>query len=76
MSEELDLRQVSAAARVLGVPQGWLRQEALAGRIPHLRAGSRIIIHLPTVRQILCDRAASQAGSDSPASSDEQEALA
>ena len=51
------LFQIGAAARLLDVPQTWLRAEALAGRIPCLKAGGRILVHLPTVEQLLVERA-------------------
>ena len=45
-----------AMARQLGVPATWLRTEAEAGRIPHLRAGSVLLFDPEMVQQTLFDR--------------------
>jgi excisionase family DNA binding protein len=45
-------------ARRLGVTQRWLRDEADAGRVPHLRAGSRYLFSPTAVEEVLADRAA------------------
>jgi len=37
----LRLLPLSAAAQKFGVPGAWLREEALAGRLPHLKAKDR-----------------------------------
>jgi excisionase family DNA binding protein len=42
----------------LGVPAAWLRAEAEAGRLPHLRAGRQILVHPDQVEKALLDRAA------------------
>lgn len=52
------------AAR-LGVPAAWLRAEALAGRIPYLRAGRRFLFNPPAVEAALLLRADS-AGEEVP----------
>jgi hypothetical protein len=44
-------------ARRLRVPSTWLRQEAEAGRVPHLRAGKAILFDLETVERVLLERA-------------------
>jgi len=54
MSELLLLRR---AARQLGVPAKWLRVEADAGRVPHLRAGGRYLFDLPALTHALAERA-------------------
>lgn len=41
----------------LGVPAGWLKAEAKAGRLPYLRVGSRMLFHLDTVKKALIERA-------------------
>jgi excisionase family DNA binding protein len=51
------LQPIGRAARLLSVPADWLRGEVEAGRLPHLRAGRRVLIHVDTVRRILSDRA-------------------
>jgi len=48
------------AARDLGVPASWLREQALAGAIPCLRAGSSLLFDLQLVRRILLERARGQ----------------
>lgn len=53
-SEPLPLNR---AARCLRVPARWLRDEVNAGRIPALVAGTRVLIHLPTVAALLAERA-------------------
>jgi hypothetical protein len=44
-------------ARIVGVPAAWLRAEAEAGRIPHLRAGKVLQFDPITVERTLLDRA-------------------
>jgi hypothetical protein len=44
-------------ARILCVPARWLRAEAEAGRIPHLRADTALLFDLETVERILLERA-------------------
>ena len=48
---------LNKAARCLGVPARWLRDEVLASRVPGLRAGRVILIHTPTVAKLLAERA-------------------
>lgn len=45
------------AATHLGLPTAWLKAEALAGRLPHLKVGRRILVHVPTVEKSLQERA-------------------
>jgi len=45
-----------AAAR-LGVPAAWLRGEAVAGRVPHLRVGRRLLVNPQAVERVLLERA-------------------
>lgn len=47
---------LGAMARRLRVPATWLRAEADAGRIPHLRAGSALLFDPETVERIVFDR--------------------
>jgi len=49
---------VRRAAPRLGVPAAWLKAEALADRLPHLRAGRRLLMNVATVERALQDRAA------------------
>ena len=48
---------VNKAARCLRVPARWLRDEIEAGRVPGLRAGRAVLIHVPTVARLLAERA-------------------
>lgn len=47
---------LGAMARRLRVPTTWLRAEAEAGRIPHLRAGCALLFDPEVVERILFDR--------------------
>lgn len=44
-------------ARRLRVTAKWLREEAEAGRIPHLKAGPRLLFDPETVERVLLERA-------------------
>ena len=44
-------------ARRLRVTQAWLRDEAEAGRVPHLKAGQRLLFDADAVERVLLDRA-------------------
>ncbi len=48
---------LSAMARLLRVPVAWLRSEAEAGRVPHLKAGKQLLFDAETVQRILRERA-------------------
>ena len=50
----LDLRSM---ARRLRVSMRWLRDEARAGRVPHLPAGARILFEPAAVERTLAERA-------------------
>lgn len=58
------------AARSLGVPQAWLKAEAVAGRIPSIVAGRRRLFDLDQVRRALNERAAEPAGRGAEGSTD------
>ena len=47
-------------ARKLGLPPGWLKAEALAGRIPCLKAGRRLLFNPSAVEASLSARAATE----------------
>lgn len=49
------------AASRLGVPSSWLRTEALAGRVPYLRVGRRLLFNPAAVEGVLLDRASQEA---------------
>lgn len=52
-----DLLSLPRMARHLGVTQQWLKEQAQAGRVPALRAGSRYLFNPETVLQVLADEA-------------------
>ena len=58
IDERNNLTKIGQMARILGVTVSWLREEAEAGRIPHLRAGDRFLFHRQTVLDVLTERAA------------------
>ena len=51
------LLPLGLTARLLSVPSTWLRAEADAGRLPHLRAGSKYLFDVDTVERLLLERA-------------------
>jgi hypothetical protein len=51
------LLPLNVTARILSVPAIWLRAEADAGRLPHLRAGSRYLFDVDVVERLLLERA-------------------
>lgn len=55
MSDLLTLHQLAARLRL---SRDWLRAEALAGRLPYLRAGRKLLFNLSAVERILAERAA------------------
>lgn len=44
-------------ARLLRLQVAWLRAEAEAGRIPHLKAGNSLLFDAETVERVLLERA-------------------
>lgn len=55
MSELLSL---SRMARRLRVTQAWLRDEAIAGKVPCLKAGNRYLFNAVAVQEALASKAA------------------
>lgn len=51
------LVRLGVMARRLHVPVKWLRAEADAGRIPHLKAGRALVFEPETVERIIAERA-------------------
>lgn len=51
------LLTLTRAARLFRVPSPWLRREADAGRMPCLRAGSRLLFDAEAVEEELLTRA-------------------
>jgi hypothetical protein len=52
------LLSLPALAKALHLPEEWLKAEADAGRIPHLRIGGRYRFNLVAVTRVLSERAA------------------
>lgn len=50
------------AASRLGVPAAWLKAEAHAGRVPHLKAGRRILFSTEAAERALLARAQGEEG--------------
>lgn len=59
MAELLSLRMM---AKHLRVTQVWLRDEATAGRIPCLKAGTQLLFERSTVEAVLAARASAPHG--------------
>ena len=57
MSDLLTLHRLAARLRL---PREWLRDEALAGRLPCLRVGRKLLFSLPAVERVLVERAAAE----------------
>ena len=62
---------LGAAARLLGVPAKWLRSEAEAGRLPHLKAGDVLLFDPKVVERIVLERLRQADGKGSRAPADE-----
>lgn len=63
MKPHLPVRLLTLA-RELSLPASWLRQEAIAGRIPCLRVGRTLLFNMDAVRKALDARAASADASE------------
>lgn len=48
---------VEAAARQLGLPCAWLKDEVQTGRISAIRAGRRLLVNPAEVERVLLERA-------------------
>ena len=57
MSDLLTLQRLAARLRL---PREWLGDEALAGRLPCLRVGHKLLFNLSAVEQLLAERAAGE----------------
>jgi excisionase family DNA binding protein len=55
MAAPLTLNRLAARLRL---PRDWVRREAMAGRLPCLRVGKKLLFNLAAVEQALADRAA------------------
>ena len=56
------LLPLASMARRLSVPSRWLRAEAEAGRIPHLKADTQLLFDPEAVEALLLERARSSQG--------------
>jgi hypothetical protein len=56
MDENRRPLHLGAMARRLRVPTTWLRAEAEAGRVPHLRAGSALLFDPEVVERYVFER--------------------
>ena len=54
---EKQLLKAGPTARKLGVPVSWLKAEAEADKIPHLKAGRVFLFNPDVVEQVLVERA-------------------
>lgn len=57
-NEPLQLLSLPALAQALNLPKGWIKTQADASRIPHLRIGKRYRFNLEAVVRTLAERAA------------------
>jgi excisionase family DNA binding protein len=55
-----ELLSISSLARLVNLPESWLRAEAVAGRIPCLRVGRKMRFNLSAVQHALLIRAAGE----------------
>ncbi len=57
---------ITEASRRFGVPLAWLKAEALAGRIPCLRVGRRLLFNVEAVERVLLERAGAPVEGEEP----------
>jgi hypothetical protein len=62
----MPLVSLSRLATELRLPRKWLRREALAGRLPCLRVGRRLLFTTAAVEQVLAERAAKPVNKQGP----------
>lgn len=55
--QSCELLTLDRMARRLGVTQRWLREQAEAGTIPHIKAGDRYLFSVTAVENTLADQA-------------------
>lgn len=60
MATEPKYQSSIAVAQRLGIPDAWLRREAVKGKMPHIRAGRRMLFSIDQVERTLAERAAGQ----------------
>lgn len=59
---DFKLQRPSDLARDLGVSADWIRREAAAGRIPHIKAGDTILLNRKAVEAALLGDVADREG--------------
>lgn len=57
IDSKLKLLPVGPMSRMLHVPMKWLKAEAQAGRLPHIKAGNVFLFNPETVEAVLLERA-------------------
>ncbi len=58
---------LTALSRRIGLSATWLKAEAEADRVPHLRVGRRLMFNAAEVERVLLDRARLKGDRDLPA---------
>ena len=61
-NDSTELLSLPALAQALNLPGAWIKAEADAGRIPHLKIGKRYRFNREAVIRALAERAAMTAG--------------
>lgn len=59
MEAETSFVSLLRLVQLTGLPAEWLKAEAIAGRLPHLKIGRRLMFNPELVEQALLDRAGS-----------------
>jgi len=59
-ARETEYTSLTATATRLGIPRKWLKDEAEAGRMPHIKTGRRLLFSIGQVRDTLTRRAERQ----------------
>ena len=54
------LTNIHGLAKRFGLPAGWFKAEAVAGRLPHLKIGRRFLFNPEAVERVLTERAATE----------------
>jgi hypothetical protein len=63
-NDKPELLTTGQTARRLRVPVKWLKDEAKAGKIPHLQAGKAILFNPDVVGKLLIERASKGGGNE------------
>ncbi len=57
MKPQKSFTTIHDLSRRLGLPIAYLRREAAAGRLPHVKAGQRLLFHVESAERALLERA-------------------